>query len=156
MKDSSAGAIGILALIVILSLQVAALFKLKIHYLFVLPITSFWGRYSQIIAIGNYPYIEQGGSSKFHKENYKGLLVESIPSIILLILINIIFLNLNLIFRIKASLIISTFIGILPSIIIPNLLARRLKFLSGDSYGASVVLVETCMLLIFAFMLPPF
>ena len=154
MKDSRVGAIGILILIITIFLQIAALFKLKMFYIFVLPITSFWGRYSQIVAITKYPYVQEGGSSKFHKENSSGLLIESIPSIIFIILINIILLNLSLSFTIKLGLIISTFIGILCSTIIPNLLARRLKFLSGDSYGASVVLVETSMLIIFAFLLP--
>ncbi len=154
MKDSRVGAIGLLVLVFIISLQIASLFKLKLFYLFALPLASFWGRYSQVWAIGNHPYLEEGGSSMFHKHNWSGNYRESIPSIIFLMLITILLIKLKIVYSIKICFIISTLSGIIPAIFIPNLLAHRLKYLSGDSYGASVVLVETFMLFTFAIIMP--
>ncbi len=154
MKDSRVGASAILALIINILLQLAALFKLKLLYLYALPIASFWGRYSQIFAIENYNYLHEKGSSKFHKFYWKGQLKESIPSIIVLFFF-IVFLSLPQInYQLKVNLILSTILGIFPAIIIPKILANRLKGHSGDSYGASVVLVETFMLIALAIISP--
>ncbi len=154
MKDSRVGASGVIALIINLALQIAALNKLGLYYLFALPIVSFWGRYSQLIAIGNYPSIQKESSSDFHRDNWKGNFQESIPSfiIILFFVFTITFSSLR--FFLKKHLIISSLIGFIPSIIIPYFLARRIGGHSGDSYGASVVLVETFLLTILALILP--
>ncbi|MED5164462.1 MAG: adenosylcobinamide-GDP ribazoletransferase, partial [Cyanobacteriota bacterium] len=44
--------------------------------------------------------------------------------------------------------------GVLPVFLVPEVLGRRLGGHSGDSYGASVVLVETFTLLLLAVLLP--
>ena len=79
---------------------------------------------------------------------------ESKPAliIILLLIFSITFASLS--YSLKISLIIASLIGIIPSIIIPYFLARRIGGHSGDSYGASVVLVETFLLVSLAFILP--
>jgi adenosylcobinamide-GDP ribazoletransferase len=52
------------------------------------------------------------------------------------------------------ALIVGIGAGILPAVLVPELLGRRLGGHSGDSYGASLVLVETVMLLLLAGLLP--
>ncbi len=154
MKDSRVGASGVIALAINLALQIAALNKLGLLFLFALPISSFWGRYSQVIAIGNYPSIQKESSSDFHRNNWKSNFEESIPSIIFIaiLLFTITFINLSYI--LKKYLIFSVLIGFIPSIMVPYFLARRIKGHSGDSYGASVVLVETSLLITLALILP--
>ncbi len=155
MKDSRIGASGIIALTINLLLQIAALFKLRLLILFAIPIASFWGRYSQIWAISHYPYLNKEGSSKFlHKKNWRGFLIESIPSYAFLSFLIFILINIDISIISTPNLIIGIIVGFLPALIIPHLLARRLGGHSGDSYGASVVLVETCMLIIFSIILP--
>ncbi len=154
MKDSSVGAGGVVALIINLFFQFAALIKLKKYYLFALPIAYFWGRYSQIIAIGNYPYINKKGSSAFHKLSWKGNLVESIPTIICLAIVFFIIIYYKFNSSLTIYLLLGTSLGIIPSIIIPKILALRLKGHTGDSYGATVILVETITLIILGFILP--
>ncbi len=154
MKDSRVGASGVIALAINLALQIAALHKLGLFYLIALPIASFWGRYSQLIAIGNYPSIQKESSSDFHRDNWAGNIKESIPSFIIFLLLIVTINFTSLIYFTKTSLIIAVLIGFIPSIIIPYFLARRIGGHSGDTYGASVVLVETFLLITLAFILP--
>ena len=154
MKDSRVGASGVIALTINIALQLAALNKLGLFYLFTLPIASFWGRYSQLIAIGNYPSIQKESSSDFHRDNWKGNIKESIPSLIIILLLIFFITFASLSYSLKICLIIASLIGIIPSIMIPYFLARRIGGHSGDSYGASVVLVETFLLVSLAFILP--
>ncbi len=154
MKDSRVGASGVIALTINLALQIAALIKLDYLYLFALPIAYFWGRYSQLIAIGNYPSIQEKSSSDFHRDNWKGNLVESIPSFIVILILLFTLSVIDLSFYFKIYLIIASLIGFIPSLIIPYFLAKRIGGQSGDSYGASVVLVETITLIILAIILP--
>ncbi len=154
MKDSRVGASGVIALTINLALQIAALIKLDYLYFFALPIAYFWGRYSQLIAIGNYPSIQEKSSSDFHRDNWKGNLVESVPSFIVILILLFTLSVIDLSFYFKIYLIIASLIGFIPSLIIPYFLAKRIGGQSGDSYGASVVLVETITLIILAIILP--
>ncbi|WP_036916549.1 adenosylcobinamide-GDP ribazoletransferase [Prochlorococcus sp. MIT 0602] len=154
MKDSRVGASAIIALSINIFLQIAALIKLKSLCIVAIPLAYFWGRYSQIIAIGNYPSIQKSVSSKFHKNKWKGTLKESIPSIVCILIMLSAIHNLNIINSFKLHLIIGTFTGLAPAIAIPRFLANKLGGHSGDSYGACVVLVETLTLLMLAIILP--
>ncbi len=154
MRDSRVGASGVQLFIIVLLLQIAALTKLGDSALFAIPIATFWGRASSLWAIGHFPYLHESGSGYFHKLNWKGDLKESKPSLILIILFTII-LIFNPIETIHSNqlLIISLWLGILPTIIIPNAIGNRLKGHTGDSYGASVVLVETFILILLSLIL---
>ena len=154
MKDSRVGASGVIALIINIFVQLAALLKLNSYYFFVLPTAYFWGRYSQILAIGNYSYLNNNGNSEFHKLNWNGNLKESIPSIICMISGLYFILKLDILSSLKIYFIISNVLALIISIIIPKLLAKRLGGHCGDSYGASVVLVETCTLFLISIILP--
>ncbi len=143
MKDSRVGASGVIALIIIITIKIAALFSLNSYYLLTIPIAYFWGRYSHLIAIGNYPYLSKNGESRFHKSNWNGNIIESIPSIIFIILVILIILGLNISYDLKIYFLISNTICLILSLIIPKLLSNKLGGHCGDSYGASIVLVET-------------
>nr|WP_269623575.1 adenosylcobinamide-GDP ribazoletransferase [Prochlorococcus marinus] len=154
MKDSRVGAGGVMALTINIALQIAALYKIKLLYIYAIPIACFWGRYSQIIAIGNYPYINSNGFSKFHQDTWGGNVKESIPSVFCIACILSYLVSINIDENSKIFLIIITLIGIIPAILIPNYLAFCLGGQTGDTYGASVILVETFVLTLIAFIIP--
>ena len=153
MRDSRVGSIGIQVFLLVIFLQIAALIKLGNSALFVIPIAAFWGRVSPLWAIEKFPYLHSHGLSKFHKKNWKGYLKEIKPSLLILILISS-FLIFNSMEIEKAySILICLVSGIIPAIIIPHLLGKMIGGHSGDSYGASVVVVETFILLFTAIIL---
>ena len=154
MKDSRVGASGIISLIMNIAVQIAVLIKLNSYFFFALPIAYFWGRYSQIWAIGNYSYLHQNGYSEFHKSNWEGNIKESLPSIFCLLLITLLAFNLEIFDSFKIYFIGINLLGLIISFLIPKLLAKKLGGHCGDSYGASVVLVETSTLFLISIILP--
>tara|TARA_Y100001968_G_scaffold264132_1_gene252914 strand:- start:3492 stop:4100 length:609 start_codon:yes stop_codon:yes gene_type:complete len=150
MKDSRVGAIGIQSLILIIALQISALIKLGYLTPFILPISNFWGRIAPLWAIEYFPYLHKKEKTNLHISHWENYFIELIPSIIFIILF-LFFLNFSNI-RISQPISTSLFIfsGILPAIFIPQILGDFLGGHSGDSYGASVVLVETIILLLAA------
>ena len=52
IKDSRVGAMGVQSLVIILILQIAAIIKLEFYAPIAFPLAAFWGRISQIFAIG--------------------------------------------------------------------------------------------------------
>ena len=156
MKDSRVGAIGVQSLVIILILQIAAIIKLGFYAPFAFPLAAFWGRISQIFAIGNYEYFFQKESGSIHKKHWKGISKEIRPSLIIISLGIIFFLfsnNLNL----SNILLLISFIssGLITSILIPYFINKSLGGHSGDSYGACLVITETTNLLILSIILVP-
>ena len=147
MRDSRVGAIGIQVLILVIFFQIACLLKLGNSSIVALPIATFWGRVSPLWAIEKFQYLHDQGLGSTHKTYWKGYKNEIIPSILVLCLISL-FLILNpLQIDNLIRIIFLIWLGIIPAIIIPNCLGEKLGGHSGDSYGASVVLVETFILL---------
>tara|TARA_Y100001968_G_C19420582_1_gene751538 strand:- start:824 stop:1594 length:771 start_codon:yes stop_codon:yes gene_type:complete len=147
MKDSRVGAYGVQSLMIIILLQIASLFELSNYGAISFPIIGFWGRFSSLWAIEKFPYLHLDNSKSFHHENWKGM-KEMIPSIIILIAWLVIIISIPLSQLTKNIILIGFTFGILPAILIPNILGKRLGGHSGDSYGACVVLVETSILAI--------
>ena len=156
LKDSRVGAMGVQSLVIILILQIAAIIKLDFYAPLAFPLAAFWGRISQIFAIGNYESIFNKESSSFHKKNWKGLSNEIRPSLIIISLGIIVFLfsaNLNIS---NSLLIISCILsGLITSILIPYFINKSLGGHNGDSYGACLVIVETTNLLLLSIILVP-
>ncbi len=156
MKDSRVGAIGVQSLVLILMLQIAAIVKLDSYAPFAFPLAAFWGRISQIFAIGNYEYISKNKSGSIHKKNWEGISNEIRPSLIIIGLGIIFFLfstsiNISTIF-----LLIFCFLsGLIPSVLIPYFINKSLGGHNGDSYGAGLVITETTILLILSIILVP-
>ena len=156
MKDSSVGAIGVQSLVIILMLQIAAIVKLDFYAPFAFPLAAFWGRISQIFAIGNYEYIFKTESGSIHKKDWKGISREIRPSLIIICLGIILFIfstNINL----SNILLLIYFIltGLISSILIPYIINKSLGGHNGDSYGAGLVITETTNLLILSIILVP-
>ncbi len=152
MQDSRVGSSGVQALFIILGLQISALLKLDSYSPIALLIAAFWGRCAPLWAIGNFPYLHKQTKESFHLKNWKGL-NEIIPaSIVLMGSISTIYL-LPFFINQNIKLIFFTIIGIIPTILIPHYLGIRLGGHSGDTYGASLVIVETVILLSLAMLL---
>ena len=152
MQDSRVGASGVLALTMVLLIQLAALIKLDSFAPVAIPIATFWGRCAPLWAIGKFSYLHQNGSASFHKLHWKKW-KEIIPSFLILIIFFILLQSIHIHTINHLYLKIATAIGIMPALIIPDLLGRKLRGHTGDSYGASVVLVETFMFLFLAILL---
>ena len=156
MKDSRVGAIGVQTLVIILMLQIAAIIKLDLFAPLAFPLAAFWGRVSQIFAIGTYEYIFKKESDSFHKKHWKGISNEIRPTLIIICLGIIGFFysfNLNLSNSfLLLSLILS---GLITSKLIPYFINKLIGGHNGDSYGASLVIAETTNLLILSIILLP-
>ncbi len=154
MKDSRVGAIGVQSLVIIIIIQIATINKLSFYAPLVFPLAAFWGRISQIFAIGNYQYIFNKESSSIHQKHWKGLIKEIIPSFIIICLGIIFFLFSNSV-NISRILLLVYFIlsGLITSLLIPYLLNKYLEGHNGDSYGASLVITETIYLFLLSIIL---
>jgi len=88
-----------------------------------------------------------------HKKFWKGFKKESLISIIFLL----IFIAYQLLsitsYEIVIKFLFLTLFGIFLSYSVPNILGKKIGGFNGDACGASVVLVETSMLFMHAFLL---
>jgi len=156
MKDSRVGAIGVQSLVIILILQIAAIIKLDFYAPLAFPLAAFWGRVSQIFAIGNYKYIFKKKSDSIHHKHWKGIAKELKPSLIIIFVVitfSLFLFNSNQ--HIIFLLICCVFSGLITSITIPHFINKSLGGHNGDSYGASLVLTETTNLLLLSIILVP-
>ena len=153
MKDSQVGSFGVQSLIFITLIQIACLSRLKNEIIFILPICCFWGRFSTLIFIDKFKYLNYKKKSISHKKHWNGLLQESFVSIVLLSIILIYYL-----ISIKSSetLFLKLFlllIGFFISYKVPKIIGNKIGGFNGDACGATVILVETSMLFIYAILL---
>ena len=156
MKDSRVGAIGVQSLVIILILQLAAIIKLGVIAPFAFPLAAFWGRLSQLFAIENHAYIYDKESFSFHHQYWKGISKEIKPSLIILSVGIILFLFINNLSTSNFLILISCVsTGLITSIVTPHLINKSLGGLSGDSYGAGLVITETTNLLLLSVILVP-
>ncbi len=149
MNDSRIGAGAIQTILIVILLQVSALIKLKSMAIYALPCAAFWGRCAPLWAIGRFQYLRKKGTANFHKKNIQGW-KDAIPAFCLISIGLVIIFSINIESNFRSFLLISFFIGAVPTFLIPEFLGRHLGGHSGDSYGASVVAVETIVLICFA------
>ena len=153
MRDSKVGSFGVQSLFFITLIQIACLLKIQSQIIFVLPICLFWGRFSTLIFIDKFKYINHKAKSISHKKYWNGLKKESLISKFLIFIFiiyyflsftttPILFLNLTLLC-----------IGFFVSYKIPKVLGNKIGGFNGDACGASVIIVETIMLFIYAILL---
>ena len=145
MDDSWVGASGVVAFAQWLLLRAAGLFTLA--ELAPAPLVALaliwaavWGRLAPLVAIQCFPYLRQasGGTAGFHRQHWRGLGRELLPSLPLLLLLAL------------ASGPVGLGglggLGLAPALAIPWLLGRRLGGHSGDTYGACVEWCEAVAL----------
>ena len=153
MKDSKVGSFGVQSLVFITLIQIGCILKIQNQIIIVLPICLFWGRFSNLFFIEKFKYLSFKKKSISHKKFWNGFKKESLISIIFLC----IFIAYQL-FSITSQAILIKFlililIGIFLSYSIPNILGNIIGGFNGDACGASIVLVETAMLFMYAILL---
>jgi len=153
MKDSKVGSFGVQSLVFIMLIQIACILKIQNQILFVLPICLFWGRFSNLFFIEKFRYMSYKKKSISHKKFWNGFKKESLVSIIFLL----IFIPYQIATITSGAILIKflflILIGIFLSYIIPNILGNKIGGFYGDACGASIVLVETAMLFMYAILL---
>ncbi len=152
MEDSRIGSNGVLTLLIVLLLQISALIKLGIFAPIALPIAAFWSRFSPLWGISRFSYIRLEGSASFHKKNSQ-FRMDILPGVVILVVIFLILFNIPLFNEIKAEIIWSLFLCLIPTILIPELLGRKIGGYSGDTLGATQVISQSIILLMMAFIL---
>jgi adenosylcobinamide-GDP ribazoletransferase len=145
MADSRVGASGAQAMALLLLLRAAALAVLAGSVPPLLLWSAIWGRLSPLLAMEAFPYLRRGGSAGFHRGHWSGLAVELRPTALLLALL------LPLAGRLGWPLLL-LLSGVVPAVLVPFWLGRRLGGHTGDSYGACLEWTETLALLLAAFL----
>lgn len=159
MDDSRVGASGTQALALLLLLRTAALATLGAAAPMALVWAALWGRVAPLLAMARFPYLRPGGTAAFHREHWAGLAVELRPTALLVLLMMMMPLMVNpgaagargiwpgsgLGMAVLVGL-----AGLLPALVVPLWLGRRLGGHSGDSYGACVEWSEALALLLSA------
>ena len=138
MRDSRVGASGAQALAVLLLLKAGALASLDGNAPWALVWAALWGRMAPLLAVAWFPYLHPRGSAGFHRQHWAGLLAETRPG--LLAGAGLVVLGLS---QGHAPL---GLVGVLPALLVPGWLGRRLGGHSGDSYGACVEWTEALAL----------
>ena len=153
MKDSKVGSFGVQSLVFITLIQISCLLKIQTQIIFVLPICLFWGRFSTLFFIDKFKYISYKSKSISQKKFWNGFKKESLLSTIFVFIFVIYYL---ISFKSDVILIKNLFLLLLGCFIsykIPKMLGNKIGGFNGDACGASVVIVETTMLFIYAIVL---
>lgn len=153
MEDSRVGASGAQALALLLLLRTAALATLATAAPLALPWAALWGRVAPLVAMARFPYLRPGGTAAFHREHWAGLARELQPTALLVLLMVVIEMAVAgwVVAGSGASkAVLAGLAGLLPALVVPLWLGRRLGGHSGDSYGACVEWSEALALLLSA------
>jgi adenosylcobinamide-GDP ribazoletransferase len=153
MDDSRVGASGAQALALLLLLRTAALVSLATAAPLALPWAALWGRVAPLVAMARFPYLRPGGTAAFHREHWAGLARELRPTALLVLLVVVIEMAVAgwVVAGSGASkAVLAGLAGLLPALVVPLWLGRRLGGHSGDSYGACVEWSEALALLLSA------
>ena len=153
MDDSRVGASGAQALALLLLLRTAALASLATAAPLALPWAALWGRVAPLVAMARFPYLRPGGTAAFHREHWAGLARELRPTALLVLLVVVIHMAVAgwVVAGSGASMAaLAGLAGLLPALVVPLWLGRRLGGHSGDSYGACVEWSEALALLLSA------
>lgn len=135
MDDSRVGASGVQALLQVLLLRLGGLALLGAVAPWALVWAAVWGRLAPLLAMNAFPYLrdQDRGTAAFHRHHWRGLLPELLPALLLLSVLS----GLALAVAPGPSAWIG-WVGLLPALVVPWRLGRRLGGHSGDSYGACV------------------
>jgi adenosylcobinamide-GDP ribazoletransferase len=140
MSDSRTGAFGVMAAVVLILLKVGAIAQIaSTHACLVLMLVPVWGRWAQFLAIALYPYLKNEGKGAFHRRSLQ-LPQDLWTSFILLVGIGM---TLAAVEPHQWPQHLGGFaLGLVWSWAIGAWFYRRLKGMTGDSYGAIVEWTE--------------
>ena len=139
MEDSRVGASGVLALVMLLFLEMAALIHLGSSAPIALLLAGFWARVAPLWAIGRFDYLRPEGSAAFHRRHGRPLL-DAVPALVAVPLLA------------WLSDPLSVLAGLPVAVLCAERLGRRLGGHTGDSYGAALVMTEGFTLLVLSLM----
>ncbi|MGI2907060.1 adenosylcobinamide-GDP ribazoletransferase [Tolypothrix sp. VBCCA 56010] len=142
MADSATGAFGAMAAIALLLLKTTALTDIHQNRWLVLMAACGWGRWGQILAIVQYPYLKLTGKGAFHKEairSYK----DCLPGLLLLSCLSglEILIDKRLFFALGMTL-----AGSVIAFVTGAWFNHKLGGHTGDTYGAVVEWTEALFL----------
>ena len=140
MEDSRVGASGVQLSVVVLLLQFAALVRLGSLAPIALVVTSALARVSPLWAMARFTYLKVNGTAGFHRRHQKGL-GDALPTLVLVVVVSPLLQQLPL---------LTAPICLLSALVAAEWLGRRLGGMTGDGYGAVVMLSETSSLLLMA------
>ena len=136
MDDSRVGASGVLALVMVMLVQLAATAELVTHHPFALLLAPFWARVSPLWAMARFPYLRDQGSAGFHRRHGQPGW-DALPVLVCL-----------------PFLVLAGWnwvpLGLLAALLPAECCGRRLGGHTGDTYGACVVVAEATFLLLMA------
>ena len=151
MKDSRAGAFGVVALVTVAALQISAAIELcKISAVFLcltLYVSPIIGRLAMVLAISIFPYARPEGLGKAFSKY-------ATPKIFLIALVETILFLLPLYFfeeQIFYTAIIALLTAIIFALYFGKYVTEKLGGLTGDIYGAVEFLSEVFVIVIFMF-----
>jgi len=134
MKDSTTGAFGVMAAVVILGLKVAALSEMETHRWLIFILSLGWARWGQVSAIALFPYLKSEGKGSFHKDAFQfpqdwawGWLILGLITLVS-----------SLVFHLTLSGMILFVLGTVIPLAVAGWFHWQLGGHSGDSYGAVV------------------
>ena len=137
MADSRIGASGLVAGLMVLLLKVGALLALAVLAPTLLIWSAVWGRVAPLLAIAWFPYLRAEVSGGFHRQHRQPLLQELLPAAAVLGLL--IGLSLS---PPATRTVLAGLCGVIPTLLVPRLIGKRLGGHTGDSYGACVEWTE--------------
>jgi adenosylcobinamide-GDP ribazoletransferase len=140
MRDSRVGASGAQALAVLLLLKAGALASLDAAAPWALVWAALWGRMAPLLAMAWFPYLHARGTAGFHRQHWAGLLAEARPGLLAIAGLTLL--------SLARGCPPAGLVGLLPALVVPGWLGRRLGGHSGDSYGACVEWTEALALLL--------
>lgn len=138
MKDSTTGAFGVIAAVVVLLLKVGALSEITQFRWLILMLSLGWGRWAQVSAIALFPYLKAEGKGSFHKASFQ------FPQDILLGWIVLVLLSIGGAFLLDLG--VKILFLLIPGMVIPLFVSGwfhwQLGGHTGDTYGAVVEWTE--------------
>jgi adenosylcobinamide-GDP ribazoletransferase len=153
MDDSRVGAAGAQTLALLLLLRAAALACLGAAAPAALLWAAVWGRVAPLLAMAHFPYLRPGGTAAFHRQHWAGLAVELRPTALLVVALVVIETAAAawlVPWSGASKAVLTGLAGLIPALVVPLWLGRRLGGHSGDSYGACVEWSEALALLLSA------
>jgi adenosylcobinamide-GDP ribazoletransferase len=145
MQDSLTGAFGVMAVVLVLLLKVAALSDLPGDRSLALMAAAGWGRWGQVAAIAFYPYLKPTGKGAFHKQVIR-LPQDLLWSLPLLLLFPL--LLTGGCWRLTLALAVN---GVALALLVGFWFYRCFGGQTGDTYGAIVEWTEVLFLVILSF-----
>jgi len=149
MDDSRVGAAGVQAFVQVLLLKLAGLLCLAVLAPAAVGASLVWSSWSAriapLVAMHAFSYLREGGTAGFHRRHRRGLRRELLPALLVLPLL---LAGLLQSWPAAGVALPAGLLALVPVLLVPHWIGRRLGGHSGDSYGACVEWCEALGLLL--------